>query len=162
MDLHSLIVHFPIALIIAGTGFDVVGIVARADSALRTGYILLVVGAASAVAAALTGEDAAELTSRIPGITEDLTWHENLGTATAWVAVLLLLLRTRVLLKRRFVGATRGVYLLVAVGLAALAATSGYTGGRLVHRYGAGTLPVSERIQIESSPKLPSPQRGLP
>lgn len=158
MDLHSLIVHFPITLLIVGAGFDAVGVIRKVEMAARTGYILLALGALGGIAAAFTGETAAEMTSRVPGITQDLGEHEDFGTATVWIAVLLLLLRTRVMLRKRFVGATRGVYLLVAISLAALVAFTGYTGGRLVHLYGAGTASVNDRIQTEE----PTIQRGTP
>jgi len=158
LNLHSLIVHFPIALLIVATGFDIAGILGRIESALRTGYILLGLGTAAAIAAAVTGDYASDAASGIPGITRDLLRHDDLGTATAAVAILLFLIRTRAVLQKRFVGATRNVYLIVTVCLAGLAAVSGYTGGRLVHRFGAGTLPISEILQVEE----PAQTRGLP
>ena len=149
LDLHPFIVHFPIALLIVGAGCDAVGIVGRIESALRTGYVLLILGAAGALAAAYTGGVAAETASRIPGIRASLAEHETYGTAAAWASILLLLVRTHFLVKRRFVGATRGVYLLVVFSVAALAAAGGYTGGLLVHRFGAGTQPAIEHLDTD-------------
>jgi uncharacterized membrane protein len=55
--LHPLIVHFPIALIIAGFAADVLSLFLKKEKCLsRTGFYLMVAGALAAVAAWLTGQ----------------------------------------------------------------------------------------------------------
>ena len=150
MNIHPLIVHFPIALLIVGALCDAIGILGRRDGALRMGYILLILGAVGAVAAAFSGEAAGETASGIPGIGEGIERHENLATAAVWLSIVLALGRIHLTMKRRFAGAVRIVYLVLVLGTAGLVAASGYTGGRLVYEYGAGTAPV-QRI-LESRP----------
>ena len=108
---------------------------------------LLILGAVGAVAAAFSGEAAGETASGIPGIGEDLECHENLTTAAVWLSIVLALGRTHLTMKRRFAGAIRIVYLVFALCAAGLIAASGYTGGRLVYEYGAGTAPVREMLK---------------
>ena len=141
MDLHHpLIVHFPIALLLTGVLFDLVGTALDREKFLWSGYMLLLLGATTAIAAALTGNSAAVPASDIPGIMDDLDLHERLGSAVAWVAVLLSLFRTHLQARRRFHGKLRLIYLAVALGMAGLVCGSSYTGGLLVRDFGAGTV----------------------
>ena len=142
MDLHPLTVHFPVALLLTGALCDAAGILFRRDLFLKLGYLLLLLGALGAIAAALTGDTAAEVARKIPGIREDLDLHDDLATAAVWLSVTLALFRTHLTFKKRFTGAFRLAYLFTALAAAALTAASGYTGGRLVYEYGAGTAPV--------------------
>lgn len=154
MNLHPLIVHFPVSLLAVGVLCDAVGILGRRDPFLKTGYLLLILGAVGAVAAALTGESAAESAEKISGIQADLEQHETLSTAAAWLSVALTLARTHLSFKKRFAGTVRLVYLLLAFVLAVLISASGYTGGHMVYKYGAGTEPIMKLIE----PSGPNPQ----
>ncbi len=147
MNLHPLIVHFPVALLTVGVLCDAMGILGRRDPFLKTGYLLLILGAGGAVAAALTGESAAEIAEKIPGIQADLEQHETLSTAAAWLSVALTLARTHLSFKKCFAGTVRLVYLLLALALAGLISASGYTGGHMVYTYGAGTGPVMKLLE---------------
>ena len=147
MNLHPFIVHFPLALLIVSALSDAVGILIHREQALKAGYILLLLGSIGAIGGALTGETAAETAAAIPGIGQDLDEHEDLGTAVVWVAIALTLSRTHLVYRKRFSGATRVIYLLFAFGVAGLVAASGYTGGHLVYKYGAGTQPVLDALK---------------
>ena len=150
MNLHPLIVHFPIALLTVGALCDAVGILGRRDLFLKTGYLLLLLGTAGAAAAALTGESAAETAAKIPDIKADLEQHETLSTAAAWLSIALTLARTHLSFKKRFAGTPRLIYLFLALVLAGLINTSGYTGGHIVYTYGAGTGPVMKHLEASS------------
>ena len=146
MDFHPFIVHFPLALLTVGFFCDAAGILFRRDHLLRTGYLLLVLGAVSAIAASLTGNAAEETAARIPGIAAALEQHESVSTAATWLAIVLVLLRTHLLLKRKFTGAVRFAYLAGAAATAVLVALSGYTGGKMTYEYGPGIRPVMEAL----------------
>ena len=150
MNLHPLTVHFPIALLLTGALCDTAGILLRRDLFLKLGYLLLLLGALGAIAAAVTGDTAAETAREIPGIREDLDFHNDLASAAVWLAVALTLSRTHLTFKKRFTGAVRLAYLLFALTTAALTAASSYTGGRLVYEYGAGTEPVIRTLGEDS------------
>lgn len=142
MDLHPFIVHFPIALLLTGILCDTTGILLRRGLFLNLGYLLLILGAVSAIVAALTGDSAAETARKIQGIRKDLNLHNNFSTLTVWFAINLALFRTHLTFKKRFTGLLRLIYLIFALATSALIATSSYTGGRLVYKYGAGTEPI--------------------
>ena len=149
MDLHPLIAHFPIALLLVGVACDAIGIAMRRDFFFRTGYLLFSLGALSAIPVALTGEQAGELAQHIDRIAADLDDHDAFGTAATLLAVGLALIRTHFTLKKRFTGSIRYIYLAFALVAAGLIAAAGYTGGHLVYRYGAGTAPVTSQIKVE-------------
>lgn len=149
MDLHPLIAHFPIALLLVGVACDAIGIAMRRAFFFQTGYLLFSLGALSAIPVALTGEQAGELAQHIDRIAADLDEHDTFGTAATLLAVGLALVRTHFTLKKRFIGMIRYVYLAFALVTAGLIAAAGYTGGHLVYRYGAGTESVTSQIKVE-------------
>ncbi|MDA0709328.1 MAG: DUF2231 domain-containing protein [bacterium] len=157
MDVHPILVHFPIVLLLVGVVFDAIGILGNRPYFLRTGFLLFALGALAAIPAALSGDQAADTTQHIAGVAADLDWHNTLGTTTALLAVFLTLLRAHLTFRRRFAGPVRALYLAGAVGAALLVAASGYTGGRLVYDHGAGTHPVIRTLKIEpdSPARLP-------
>ncbi len=147
MDFHPFIVHFPVALLTVGFFCDAAGVLLRRDHLLRTGYLLLVLGAVSAIAAALTGNAAEDNAARVPGIAAALEQHESISTAATWLAIGLALFRTHLTVRRKFAGNLRFAYFVVAAATAVLIAVSGYTGGRMSYEYGPGIRPVMETLE---------------
>lgn len=154
MDLHPLIIHFPIALLIVGVVCDVIGILGQRVFFQKMGYTLFALGAIASIPAALTGDQAAHVAQHIPNITADLDWHDTLGTATALSAVIITLIRTHLTFKKQFVGPVQYAYLILAIVTAILVSASGYTGGRLVYDHGAGTHPIIKTLDIK--PETPT------
>ena len=149
MDIHPLIAHFPIALLIVGVVCDAIGILNDRDFFVRVGYLLFLLGALTAIPVALTGDSAAEVAQHIDGIAADLEDHDTLGTVTAFLAVALALVRTHFVLRKKFVGFVRYAYLVFGLVTAGLVCAAGYTGGHLVFFYGAGTKSVTSQIELE-------------
>lgn len=149
MDIHPLIAHFPIVLLLVGVVCDGIGILNDRDFFLRAGFLLFSLGALGAIPVALTGDSAAEVAQHIDNIAADLDDHDTLGTVTAFLAVALALVRTHFVLKKKFVGIVRYVYLVFGLVTAGLVCAAGYTGGHLVYHYGAGTRSVSSQIELE-------------
>ena len=104
MDIHPLIAHFPIVLLLIGVVCDAIGILNDRDFFLRAGFLLFSLGALSALPVALTGDSAAEVAQHIDDIAADLDDHDTLGTVTAFLAVALALIRTHFVLKRNLSG----------------------------------------------------------
>ena len=156
LNLHPLIVHFPIALILIGVFCDAIGILTRRDFFLNAGYLLFSTGAVFGIAAAGTGQSTAEIAQYIDGIADDLSRHETFGTAAAWLSVALVMFRTHFTLKKRFSGIIRHIYLALALSVAGLIGAAGYTGGQLVYRHGAGTEPVIRSLDIPETPRHPA------
>jgi uncharacterized membrane protein len=153
-NLHPVIVHFPIAWLIAALVVDLVSVVLpRATWAATTAACLYPAGAVSALAAYLTGRQAAAGVL-IPGMAQPILrdhWNWALATTicfAAIAAVRLLFTLTNRPLSRRMRVAT------VAVGLAGMLLLfhTGEQGARLVFEHGVGVVPQRH------SPATPSPR----
>ena len=141
-NIHPLLVHFPIALLITAVGLDVVGWVLRRSRPLRHAATLLyVLGTGAAVAAYFTGR-AASQTIWFPGMAQAVVKeHWDWAFRTVWFFAILTVVRL-VLLRpsRRDPGAAIIAALALAglVGIGLLVET-GDRGGRLVYQHGVGT-----------------------
>jgi uncharacterized membrane protein len=124
-QMHPLLIHFPIALVIVAAAAEVAAIVTGserwrvvADGNLRTAAIFAVIAAVAGWRlAAAAGMDPTPL----------LEWHRWLGTVSAAAAVAAALTT----LKRQSALAVR-TYWMALFGAAALVALAGHLGGRLV------------------------------
>ena len=143
-ELHAILVHFPIALAIAGVPFVFAVALAPHDRlALRwTSVVLYLAVAASAYAAVWSGERARGM---IPNTYPDAVWetleiHEQLAE-TVWIGALIsavFLLIGAVKYKWVRVPATTVAFVASAV-TAVLVGTTGHFGGQLVYKLGVGT-----------------------
>ena len=139
--LHPMIVHFPIALLITSVLFDAASHIFKRES-LRDGALwLLVLGLIGGIAAAIAGDWAEEAAEKA-GIAESLIkTHESLAFVTLGIFGVLFL--WRIFMRNQFSGQLLAIYLLVAtIGVGTLSAT-GYYGGDLVYKHGAGVNVVS-------------------
>lgn len=158
-NIHPVVVHFPIALFLTGFVLDVLGHLLKRETLQRVGAIVLVLGAVGALAAMLTGQFAEEsVEERLSAAGERvLDTHEELGKLTAYlllgVAAVRLLLATGWLARWRWaVGAALAIYLIAGVvGVGTLTVT-GYYGGELVYRYGAGVQASQPIVELPTPP----------
>ena len=136
--LHPMLVHFPIALLITSVFFDLLGMLVEGKSFYQMGRWLLILGLLGGVVASLAGASAedAVVSSGVPS--DAVEFHEELAIITVVVFGVLLVYRW-------WAGAawsarSKTIYLLIAaIGLGLLGAT-GFYGGDLVYRYGAGVV----------------------
>ena len=146
-NLHPMVVHFPIALLLAGIGADVMALVLRRWSWLRPAAVALyVAGGASAVLTYFTGTWAAEAAS-VPAAAEAvLSEHANLGWWTMWSFGVYALVRLGVYLwpKTRNRLDLQALLLLIVLGGGYLLYETGDHGAELVFRYGVGVQNVEE------------------
>lgn len=147
MDLHPLIVHFPIVCIILAAVFDWVAHLTRFDHFHKTGFALLIAGALLSIPTAYTGESAAEFASKIPLIEQALGHHEDLSTFTLWSALLLAVSRIHLVARHRYSGTRKLLHMILVTACAGLVSWSAYAGGRLVYEFGAGTRAILQDIQ---------------
>lgn len=129
LPLHSMLVHFPIALLFTSVLFDAAGAWFKRDSFRDGALWLLILGLLGGVAAAIAGEKA--------GIAESMIeTHETLAFVT--LGIFGVLLFGRLVMRNQF---TRKIpvpyFLIAAFGLGTLSAT-GHYGGVLVYEQGAG------------------------
>ncbi len=140
--LHPALVHFPIVLILVGTA------VAAAAVFLRRWHLpwlaagLLLAGAAGAMAAAWSGEEAdEEVGSLSPAAEQILEEHEEWGERTRNLAIAAGLLAVGAVAAGGYPKISRTLGILTAVaGLAAsyAVAETGHYGGQLVYQHGVG------------------------
>jgi uncharacterized membrane protein/mono/diheme cytochrome c family protein len=130
--LHPLVVHFPVALLCAAAVLELLR--RRREGPSQAGFACLVLGAASALVAVLTGWLFAEHDP--PGVAELVLRHRWTGVALAVIAC-----GTALLARRWAQSADPGLALSTRVGLAAtlaLVCYSAHLGGAMV--YGEGFL----------------------
>ena len=125
---HPLLVHFPIALLLAAAAGEVGSIGRRARQPAPAVHFCVLLGAISAIVSAVLGwlHAASGYGLDSPSI---LTWHLRCGTATAVVSAILAVLS--VIEQRRGVRSWWFRLLLLLVAL--LVAVAGYLGGRLAY-----------------------------
>lgn len=88
--LHPLLVHFPIALIVVGAAAVVAWAIIPNTFWYRVGVLAFVGGAASSIAAYLTGEAAEEAAEGVPIVEEIVHLHEDMAIYTLAATILTL------------------------------------------------------------------------
>jgi uncharacterized membrane protein len=140
-NVHPMIVHFPIALLLAAIGADVLALVVRRWDWLQPATVALyVAGGASAVATYFTGTWAANTVS-VPAAAEPvLTEHANLGWWTMWFFGVYVLVRLGLSLWTPSQHRTgiQSLLLVAALGGGYLLVETGDHGAEMVFRYGVG------------------------
>lgn len=161
-SIHPMIVHFPIALLLAAIGADLMALLLRRWTWLRPATVALyVVGGASAVLTYFTGTWAAEAVS-VPAAAEAvLSEHADLGWWTMWFFGVYALLRLGI----HFWPRVRGRFG-VRVGLLVLALGGGYLlyetgdhGAEMVFRHGVG-VQADEATETSVEPGLTVGESG--
>ncbi len=137
--IHPMVVHFPIALLLASLLFDLAALRWRGEEFRSTSLSLLALGVLAALAALLTGhvaEDAVEHSGKIPK--QAIETHEELAFAVFWVFAGLL--GVRMLSYWGWMRERSLLVLFLGVGGSVLLLVASHYGGELVYRYGAGVL----------------------
>jgi uncharacterized membrane protein len=147
-ELHLLIIHFPIALLLVAPLFMIAGAVlgaSRGRAFLVSAFVLMALGTASLFVAVETGEAASKLAVRTPEIKAVIEQHEELAETTEilfsvlTVAFAALIFAPRLLrreLSSRFQASLLGVFLLFYATGAVFLVNTAHQGGRLVHELG--------------------------
>jgi uncharacterized membrane protein len=143
--LHAALNDLPAALLLVAVLFDLASAVTRRASLRTAGFWTLVVGAAGAALAVVSGLQAEEHIAHGEAVHRVMETHEELALITLGVFVVLAL--WRIVRERRMGGTERAVVLAASVGgLMTLLATAVY-GGKLVFDHAAG-IPT-EVLQAE-------------
>lgn len=147
-QIHPLVVHFPIALLLLAPVLLVLGISLPGSGArwLRlAAFILVLVGTAGAVVAVMSGEAGEDAAAGVAGADAVLERHEEfaelarnvfLGLAGAFAVLLAVESWRREKLSRRARTIAWVVYLVAYAGGALILANAAHQGGRLVHELG--------------------------
>ncbi|WP_339869734.1 DUF2231 domain-containing protein [uncultured Algoriphagus sp.] len=138
-NIHPLIIHFPIALWLAAVFFDLISLI-RKDAWIRnTAMALYGLGAVSAYAAFLSGDQAIDMVT-IPFQGEmTASNHSDWGSYTLYFFIAYTILRGVIFWKqwdkKKIVGIALFILGIIGVGMVAKTAD---LGGKLVYKYGVG------------------------
>lgn len=157
-ELHPLIIHFPIVLLLVAPLFVIAGMVMNQQKGrpyLLTALALMVLGTAASVVAVLTGEAAAEVAHRTAGMAVVLEHHQELAEMTRDIFALLsvifaVILFLPKLLKRELTPAAARIlplaFLLFYGAGTVVLVNAAHNGGRLVHEFGIRAIlaPTNE------------------
>jgi uncharacterized membrane protein len=157
-ELHPLVIHFPIALLLVAPLFIVAGILMNPRKGrpyLVAALCLMILGTVGTVLAVLTGEAAAEVAHRTAGVSAVLERHQELAEITRDIFGLLSVIFAAILFVPRFLkretttAAARilplAFLLFYGAGTVVLVNTA-HNGGRLVHEFGVHAVlaPANE------------------
>lgn len=134
---HAMIIHFPIALLMAGFFSEILGWITKKEFFKNVAVFLLFLGALGAIVAYVSGDMAGEGIEEGP-LRKPLELHEQAATVTLWLAIVTALFRGIVLFfkyNRRWVN---WVFIVLFTALAGSVTTTGYFGGQLVYKHAAG------------------------
>jgi uncharacterized membrane protein len=143
-NLHPLLVHFPVTLLLGAVALDMASLVMPARPALRdTATLFYCAGAVLAMAAYFTGLGAAQGMTVSPAASAALTAHFTWADRTTWFFVFFASLRIAFSYIWRPSASWAAVVVLLAAlaGIGMLAVTAEH-GGRLVFRHGLGVATV--------------------
>ncbi|MEW6752109.1 MAG: DUF2231 domain-containing protein [Candidatus Latescibacterota bacterium] len=139
-NVHPLIVHFPLALLLVGALVDLVALLLPEQHGLRRSAVgLYVLGAVGAIAAAVTGNAAVDSVPLSPEAIPAAVEHEEWGERTAWLFGILTPIR--MLAHWGYLDRTRWIHLVFVLLAAAgcfLLYEAGEHGAELVFAHGVG------------------------
>ena len=139
-DIHPKVVHFPVALLTTYSLLEIVGIVFKKEFISKSALLILCLGVVTAFFAVLTGNQAsADFNFWTDENRALLDKHQTYATYLLWFAVLVCGIRIFVILKKRFFGITKYLFILFALMILFLVYQTGMHGGDLVKKYGIGT-----------------------
>ena len=143
-ELHPFFVHFPIALFLFYALVETWGAFSKKEYFGNSALILLLLVVITSVLAALTGNQAEAIISEFvesnTSIPKELIeQHETFATLSIWYFILLLGLRFYFVVKKKFEGKIKYIFIVLAIIGCGLILVTGKLGGDLVFKYGVGT-----------------------
>lgn len=143
-NVHPILVHFPIALLVIAVLFDGAALFLRKRPGVRTAAVaLFTLGATAALAAFFTGRAAADEILLPAAAQTTLTDHADWALLTVWFFGLYALARLALLRfdhkgRRWAQGWAQGLVFLIGAGGLFLLAQTGDRGAKMVFQYGVG------------------------
>ena len=139
-DIHTKVVHFPIALLATYSVLEIIGIVFNKEFISKSALLILCLGVVSAFFAVLTGNQAVSsfnFWNRESSVL--LNEHQTYATYLLWGAVIICTIRIFFTVKNKFSGFVKYLFILFALAIIFLTYETGIHGGNLVKKYGVGT-----------------------
>ncbi len=137
--IHPMLVHFPIALLFVSVLFDLIFFYTGREEFKKGGFWLLILGWVAGLAATLSGTWSEDIVEKAGVPKAAIELHETFAFST--LALFAGLMLVRFWIRNRWSSRDRLLYAGMAMIGLALLATTGFWGGDLVYRYGAGVQP---------------------
>lgn len=135
--IHAMVIHFPIALLMAGFLSELIALFSKRQFFKNASLYLIVLGALGAIVAFISGSYAGD------GMTDGLLqkpigMHEEAAIVTLWLAIITVLFKATIyVLHYERAWAKWTSFILFALLIGSVART-GFLGGELVFKHGAG------------------------
>ena len=145
-NIHPLVVHFPIALLMSAALFYALALVFRKDTLTATAFSLLILGALSACVVAGTGlyaEDGVMVSFSVREHLLDV--HERFMLVTTGLSIIL---TVWAVIARPFPKKGRPIFLLLFLAILVIMTLGADYGARMVYDYDAGGNACSQPIEF--------------
>jgi uncharacterized membrane protein len=136
---HPLLVHFPIAFLLAFAAATLLGLVVRRPGLASFARSCLYLGTAAAAVTVVSGFLAEQSVAPVAAARDDIEEHRTYGYVVLGLAALLSAIAVVAPRFPRRAGLVRAAMSVGAIAVAAFLYLAGEEGGELVHEYGVGT-----------------------
>ncbi len=149
---HPQIVHGPIALIVAGALFELVGRALDAEWWRKAAFAMLIVGVLGASAAVISGLGAGAAAEKQGVAEEAVDLHESAALLALWLGIAAVVTRAIAGRTGRAKAAVGGVALVLHLVTAVTVGVAAHYGGHLVYEHGA-------KVKVNGQPVV-TPKTG--
>ena len=147
-DIHTKVVHFPIALLITYSFLEIIGIIFSKKLFTQSAFVVLIAGIIGIFIAVLTGNQAFEAYQHWDEASSNIfNSHQFYANITIWFFVFVTVFRTFLVVKKKFNGVIKYLFILFAlIGIFFIYKTAEY-GGEMINKFGIGTEYKNEQMQ---------------
>ena len=135
--LHAMVVHFPIALLMVGFLFEAISFFYKKEFFRQSAFYLLILGMLGTVVSYLAGNAAGKGMEEGP-LSKAMELHEQAATISLWLTIVTALVYAGIYFLKYNRSWLRIIAVLLFAGVIGSIARTGYLGGQLVYKHGAG------------------------
>ena len=135
--LHAMFIHFPIALLVVGFLAEVIALFSKKEFFKKAGFYLLVLGTLGTLASYFSGNAAGEGIEEGP-LAKVMELHEQAATITLWLTIATSSVYAAILIFKYKKSWAKIVSVVLFAAIIGGIARTGYLGGQLVYKHGAG------------------------
>jgi uncharacterized membrane protein len=135
--LHAMAIHFPIALLIIGFLSEIIAVFIKKPFFHQSAFYLLLIGTLGTIVAYLSGDEAGE---GIEGgsLGSAIELHEQAATIALWLTIVTAIVYLAIYFFKYSKNWSRIASILLFAATIGAIARTGYLGGQLVYKHGAG------------------------